>query len=78
MLGSQDRQCRERPAQIRPAEAKKALQEIYNAENRNHALQAVTAFEKTYGPKFPKAVEKITDDVDELLALYDFPAEHWI
>ena len=36
------------------------------------------AFEAAYGAKFPKAVAKITDDVDELLAFYDFPAEHWI
>jgi transposase-like protein len=48
--------------------AKKALQ----------ALKAVAAFAKSYGAKFPKAVKKITDDVDELLAFYDFPAEHWI
>lgn len=26
----------------------------------------------------PKAVAKITDDIEELLAFYDFPAEHWI
>ncbi|MFE2839426.1 IS256 family transposase [Streptomyces mirabilis] len=58
--------------------AKKALQEIYNAEDRDHALKAVAAFAKSYGAKFPKAVKKITDDVDELLAFYDFPAEHWI
>jgi putative transposase len=25
-----------------------------------------------------KAVAKITDDLDELLAFYDFPAEHWV
>ena len=36
------------------------------------------AFEAAYGAKFPKAVAKITDDLDELLAFYDFPAEHWI
>ena len=36
------------------------------------------AFEAAYGAKFPKAVAKITDDVDELLAFYDYPAEHWI
>ncbi|GAA1287610.1 IS256 family transposase [Streptomyces javensis] len=58
--------------------AKKALEDIYNAEDRDHALQAVAAFAKTYGAKFPKAVKKITDDTDELLAFYDFPAEHWI
>jgi transposase-like protein len=58
--------------------AKKALAEIWNAEDKNHARAAVTAFEAAYGAKFPKAVAKITDDVEELLAFYDYPAEHWI
>lgn len=58
--------------------AKKALQEICSAEDRDHALKAVAAFAKTCEAKFPKGVKKITDDVDELLAFYDFPAEHWI
>ena len=47
-------------------------------KDRDHALKAVAAFAKSYDAKFPKAVKKITDDVDELLAFYDFPAEHWI
>lgn len=54
------------------------MQEIYNAEDRAHAEKAIEAFARTYGAKFPKAVAKITDDADELLAFYDFPAEHWI
>ncbi|WP_225097442.1 IS256 family transposase [Streptomyces sp. CoH27] len=58
--------------------AKKALQEIYNAEDRGHAEKAVEDFAKIYGAKWPKAVKKITDDQDELLAFYDFPAEHWV
>ncbi|MFE9976180.1 IS256 family transposase [Streptomyces hirsutus] len=58
--------------------AKKALQEIYNAEDRDHAEKAIEAFARTYRAKWPKAVAKITDDVEELLAFYDFPAEHWI
>ncbi|MDX2683585.1 IS256 family transposase [Streptomyces sp. NY05-11A] len=58
--------------------ARKALQEIYNAEDRTHAEQAARAFAKDYGTKWPKAVAKITDDLDELLAFYDFPAEHWV
>jgi len=58
--------------------ARKALAEIWNAEDRRHALDAVRAFEAAYGARFPKAVAKITDDVEELLAFYDFPAEHWI
>jgi len=58
--------------------AKKALAEIWNAEDKRHALDAVRAFEATYGAKFGKAVTKITDDAEVLLAFYDFPAEHWI
>lgn len=58
--------------------ATKAMQEIYNAENRAHAQKAIEAFAKTYGAKFPKAVAKITNDTEELLAFYDFSAEHWI
>jgi putative transposase len=65
------------PKSAQPA-AKKALQDIYNAEDREHAEQAVKTFARLYQAKFPKAVEKVTDDQDELLAFYDYPAEHWI
>ena len=58
--------------------AKAALAEIYNAEDRDHALKAVKAFEADYGAKWPKAVAKITEHLDVLLAFYDYPAEHWI
>jgi transposase-like protein len=58
--------------------AKKALAEIWGAEDKAHAQAAVKAFEAAYGAKFPKAVAKITDDVEELLAFYDYPAEHWV
>ena len=53
--------------------AKKALAEIWNAEDKDHARAAVTAFAAAYGAKFPKAAAKITDDEDELLAFYDYP-----
>ena len=36
------------------------------------------AFQAAYGAKFPKATAKITDDLDQLLAFYDYPAEHWV
>jgi transposase-like protein len=58
--------------------AKKALAEIWNAEDRHHALDAVSSFKAAYGAKFGKAVAKITDDLEVLLAFYDYPAEHWI
>ena len=34
-------------------------------------------FARDYGVKWPKAVAKITDDAEELLCFFDFPAEHW-
>ena len=58
--------------------AKAALAEISQAEDKDHALTAVKRFEEAYGAKWPKATVKITDDVDVLLAFYDYPAEHWI
>jgi transposase-like protein len=58
--------------------AKKALAEIWNAEDRDHARRAAAAFKLAYGAKFGKAVTKITHDLDELLRFYDYPAEHWI
>jgi transposase-like protein len=54
--------------------AKKALAEIWNAEDKQHALDAVTSFKAAYGAKFGKAVAKITDDLEVLLAFYDYCA----
>ncbi len=58
--------------------AKAALAEIFNAEDREHAAKAAKAFEDLYGAKWPKAVAKIMNHLDVLLAFYDYPAEHWI
>jgi transposase-like protein len=58
--------------------AKKALAQIWGAEDTDHARAAVKAFAAAYGAKFPKAAAKITDDSGELLAFFDYPAEHWV
>jgi transposase-like protein len=58
--------------------AKAALAEIYNAEDREHALAAAKAFAADYGTKWSKAVAKITDNLDVLLEFYNYPAEHWV
>jgi transposase-like protein len=65
------------PKSAQPA-AKAAIADIYNAEDKDQAAKAIRTFERQYGAKFPKAVKKIVDDQDVLLAFYDFPAEHWI
>jgi transposase-like protein len=58
--------------------AKAALAEVCNAQDRKHAEVAVKAFAIDYGAKWPRAVAKITDELDRLLAFCDYPAEHWI
>jgi putative transposase len=65
------------PKSAQPA-ARRALAEIRDAEDRTHALEAIKAFERDYGAKWPKAVAKVVDDAEALLAFFDFPAEHWI
>ncbi|RCW67828.1 IS256 family transposase [Pseudorhodoferax soli] len=57
--------------------AKAGLQEIWQAATREEALAAFNRFTDTYSARYPKATEKLTKDCDELLAFYDFPAEHW-
>ena len=57
--------------------AKKAIKEITEAENKQEAKKSVKEFEGEFGRKWPKAVEKITEDEEALLAYYDYPAEHW-
>jgi putative transposase len=60
------------------AGARKALAEIRDAPDRDHAQRAIEVFARDYGVKWPKAVAKITDDAAELLCFFDFPAEHWL
>lgn len=47
------------------------------AETRADAISGFGQFVRSCGVKYPKAVEKLTQDKDSLLAFYDFPAEHW-
>jgi len=58
--------------------AKTAIHEIYQAETRADANDAIDEFARTYGDKYPKAVEKLTKDRDVLLTFYDYPAAHWV
>jgi putative transposase len=65
------------PAAVQ-AGARKALTEIRDAPDRQHAEQAIQAFARDYGVKWPKAVARVVDDAEDLLTFYDFPAEHWL
>jgi len=62
---------------VQPA-ARRALAEIRDAEDKAHAEAAIKAFADEFEAKWPKAVAKITDKPEALLAFYDMPAEHWV
>ena len=59
------------PKSAHPA-AKKALAEIHNAEDKVNALAAAKTFAAEFGVKWPKAVAEITNDLDVLIAFYDY------
>jgi len=64
------------PKSLQP-KAKQALHEIWQANTREDAEKAFDLFLKTYEPKYPKAALCLEKDRDELMAFYDFPAQHW-
>lgn len=65
------------PKSVQP-KVKSALHEIYLAETRDSAHKAFDSTLKRFRDKYPKAMENLEKDRDELLAFYDFPAIHWI
>ena len=64
------------PKQVH-AKAKSDLQQIWMAATRQDATKAFDSFIAKYEAKYPKATECLAKDRTELLAFYDFPAEHW-
>jgi transposase-like protein len=65
------------PKRVQPR-AKDMLHEIMRAPDRQSALEDIERFSQEFEPKYPKAVDTLTKDQDELLTFFDFPAEHWI
>jgi transposase-like protein len=65
------------PKAVQP-KAKQALHQIWMAETREDAYRAFDEFIATYELKYPKATACLEKDREELLAFYDFPAEHWV
>jgi transposase-like protein len=57
--------------------AKSMLHEIWMAATRADAIKAFDRFVQVYGTKWPRATDCLEKDRAELLAFYDFPAEHW-
>ena len=64
------------PKREQPA-AKRTLHEIWMSAKREDAINAFDRFIEVYGTKWPRAAACLEKDRAELLAFYDFPAEHW-
>jgi transposase-like protein len=54
------------------------LHEIMQSPDRKSALEEIGLFSEEFQARYPKAVETLTKDQDQLLTFLDFPAEHWI
>ena len=65
------------PKSVQPR-MKGLLRDIWMAETRKEAYTAFDQLETRYGAKYPKAVECLAKDKAQMLAFYDFPAEHWV
>jgi len=65
------------PKSVQP-KVKAALHEIWMASTREDAYKAFDNTLELFSAKYPKAMECLNKDREELLAFYDFPAEHWI
>ena len=65
------------PKRVQPR-AKDLLHEIMYAPDRQSAIEDIQRFVQEFQAKYPKAVECLLKDQDELLTFFDFPAEHWI
>ena len=60
------------------SKAKSMIHEMYMAETKADALKAFDHFVESYESKYPKAVECLTKDKEDLFTFYDFPGIHWI
>lgn len=65
------------PKSMQP-KVKAAVQEIWMAETRKDAHTAFDRALTRFEAKYPKAMECLRKDREELLAFYDFPARHWV
>jgi transposase-like protein len=57
--------------------AKAMLHEMWQAPTKEKALAAYEHFLSSWQEKYPKAVECLQTDKEELFTFYDFPAAHW-
>lgn len=64
------------PKAVQP-KIKEKLQDIWMADTRDNAYKAFKSCIEQFELKFPAAMQCLEKDKAQMLAFYDFPAEHW-
>jgi len=64
------------PKIVQP-KVKEFLHQIWMAPTKEAACKAFIATISIYSDKYPKAMQCLLKDKDQMLAFYDFPAPHW-
>ncbi|MBU0910622.1 MAG: IS256 family transposase, partial [Proteobacteria bacterium] len=64
------------PKIVQP-KVKESLHQIWMAPTKEDACKAFGAAISIYSDKYPKAMQCLLKDKDQMLAFYDFPAAHW-
>ena len=78
MLVPQGGRCLGRAAQVRAPRGEEGSCGDLGRRGQRPRLGGGEGVRGRLWGKVPKAVAKITGDLDQLLAFYDYPAEHWV
>jgi putative transposase len=65
------------PKRLQPR-AKDMVHQIMYAPDRDSALEEISLFSQEFEARYPKAVETLVKDQDQLFTFFDYPAQHWI
>lgn len=60
------------------SKSKSMIHDMYMAETKADALKAYEHFIHSFAAKYPKAVDCLVKDKEDLFTFYDFPGTHWI
>lgn len=66
------------PKAVQPKVGEAALHDIWMAEMRENAHKVFDSTLTRFSSKYPRAIDCLAEDRDNMLAFYDFPAEHWV
>jgi len=64
------------PKAVQP-KVKEALHDIWMAETCENAHKAFETALTRFNAKYPRTMDGLAKDRENMLTFYDFPAEHW-